>query len=105
MAIEVNKSSGLWGEYNKPKNQTVTIGKRRWKEDHFLDTETEQCSTKELSKNERILLLNEFKSHMIQKFLSGQEDFDYKYLCVLKIYIINLHIISIYNFCFVYFLF
>lgn len=81
MAMEVNKPSGLWGEYNKPKNQTVKIGKRRWKEDHFLDTETDQCSsTKELSNNERILLLNEFKSHMIQKFLSGQEDFDYKYV-------------------------
>ncbi|VVC34132.1 Protein of unknown function DUF2052, coiled-coil [Cinara cedri] len=76
MTMEVNKLSGLWGEYNTPKTQPVTIGKHRGK-GHSLDTETEQCSSKEPSKNERIVLLNEFKSHMIQKFLSGQEDFDY----------------------------
>lgn len=73
----VNKPSGLWGEYSKPKNKTVKIGKRRWKEDHFVNLE--RYKTKELSENEKLLLLNEFKSHMIQKFLNGQEDFDYKY--------------------------
>lgn len=79
--MEVNKPSGLWGEYNKPKNQTVTIGKRRWKEDHFPDTETEQCSSaKKLSSNEMSLLSSEFRSLMIQKFLDGQDDFDYKYV-------------------------
>lgn len=76
VALEVSKPSSLWGEYNKPKNQTVKIGKRRWKKDHFLNQEP--CRTKELSENEKILLLNEFKSHMIHKFLSGQEDYDYK---------------------------
>lgn len=75
--MDVQKPSSFWGEYSKPKNQTVKIGKRRWKEDHFLNLE--QCNTKELSENERLLLLNEFKSHMIHKFLSGQDDFDYKY--------------------------
>lgn len=77
MTVEVNNSSSFWGEYSKPKNHTVKIGKRRWKEDHFLNSE--QCNAKDLSENERLLLLNEFKSHMIHKFLSGQEDFDYKY--------------------------
>jgi len=76
MTLEV-KPPAFWGEYNKPKNQTVKIGKRRWKENNFLNVE--QHNIEELSENEKILLLNEFKSHMIQKFLSGQEDFDYKY--------------------------
>jgi len=76
MTVEIQPPT-FWGEYSKPKNQTVKIGKRRWKEHHFLNME--QCNTEELSENEKILLLNEFKSHMIQRFLSGQEDFDYKY--------------------------
>lgn len=75
MIVEV-KPLAFWGEYNNSKNQTMKIGKRRWKEDHILNLE--QCNTKELGENEKILLLNEFKSHMIQKFLNGQEDFDYK---------------------------
>lgn len=74
-AMEVYKPSVFWGEYSKPKTKTVKIGKRRWKEDHFFNLE--QCNNKELNEKERLLLLNEFKSHMIQKFLSGQEDYDY----------------------------
>lgn len=77
VAVELNKPSTFWGEYSQPKTETVKIGKRRWKEDNLL--KLERCNTKELSENEKLLLLNEFKSHMIQKFLSGQEDFDYKY--------------------------
>lgn len=73
----INKTSELWGEYSEPKNKTVKIGKRRWKDDHFFNLE--RCNTKELSEKEKLLLFEEFKSHMIQKFLSGQEDFDYKY--------------------------
>lgn len=76
-SIVVKQSSGFWGEYNEPKNKTLKIGKRRWKDDHFLNLG--RCNTKELSKKERLLLFEEFKSHMIYKFLSGQEDFDYKY--------------------------
>ncbi|XP_026810252.1 coiled-coil domain-containing protein 97 isoform X1 [Rhopalosiphum maidis] len=75
MVMEVHKPSAFWGEYSKPKNETVKIGKRRWKEDHFLNLE--QCNNKELNDKEKLLLLNEFKSHMIQKFLNGQEDYDY----------------------------
>ncbi|XP_001944408.4 coiled-coil domain-containing protein 97 [Acyrthosiphon pisum] len=74
-AMEVHTPSAFWGEYSKPKIETVKIGKRRWKEDHFLNLE--QCNNKELNENERLLLLNEFKSHMIHKFLSGEEDYDY----------------------------
>lgn len=76
MNVEVDKPSSLWGEYSKPKNQTAKIGKRRWKKDHLPILE--RSIIKELSENEKILLLNEFKSHMINKFLSGEEDFDYK---------------------------
>jgi len=76
-AMEVHTPSAFWGEYSKLKIETVKIGKRRWKEDHFLNLE--QCNNKELNENERLLLLNEFKSHMIHKFLSGEEDYDYKY--------------------------
>jgi len=75
--LEVHKPSAFWGEYSKPKTETVKIGKRRWKEDHFSNLE--QCNNKELNEKERLLLLNEFKSHMIHKFLSGKEDYDYKY--------------------------
>lgn len=70
------KPSSFWGEYSKPKNKTIKIGKRRWKEDHFLNLD--QCNTKELNEKEKLLLLSEFKSHMINKFLNGQEDYDYK---------------------------
>lgn len=77
MIVEVNKPSPLWGEYSKPKVKTVKIGKRRWKENHSLNQDP--CDNKELCNNERFLLLNEFRSHMFHKFLSGQEkDFDYK---------------------------
>lgn len=75
--MEVLKPSAFWGEYSKPKVETVKIGKRRWKEDHFLNLE--QCNNKELNEKEKLLLSNEFKSHMIHKFLSGKEDYDYKY--------------------------
>jgi len=76
--MEVHTPSAFWGEYSKPKIETVKIGKRRWKEDHFLNLE--QYNNKELNENEKLLLLNEFKSHMIHKFLSGgEEDYDYKY--------------------------
>ncbi|XP_025192383.1 coiled-coil domain-containing protein 97 [Melanaphis sacchari] len=75
MPKEVHKPSAFWGEYSKPRNETVKIGKRRWKEDHFLNLE--QCNNKELNDEEKLLLLNEFKSHMIHKFLNGQEDYDY----------------------------
>lgn len=77
MPVQINKSSTLWGEYSKPKNQTVKIGKHRWKKDHFPNL-VEQCNGKELSEEERLLLINEFKSHMIHKFLNGQDDYDYK---------------------------
>lgn len=77
MSVKYDKPSTLWGEYSKPKNQTIKIGKRRWKENHFPNLE--RSNIKELSENEKILLLNEFKSHMMNKFLSGEEDFDYKY--------------------------
>ncbi|XP_015374986.1 PREDICTED: coiled-coil domain-containing protein 97 [Diuraphis noxia] len=73
--MEVHKPSAFWGEYSKPKIETVKIGKRRWKEDHFLNQE--QCNNKELNEKEKLLLSNEFKSHMIHKFLSGEEDYDY----------------------------
>jgi len=76
-AMEVHKPSAFWGEYSKPKIETVKIGKRRWKEDHFLNLE--QCNNKELNEKEKLLLSDEFKSHMIHKFLSGEEDYDYKY--------------------------
>lgn len=79
MAVAVNKPSGFWGEYSKPKNKTVKIGKHRWKKDHFHNVK-QPCNTNELSENEKLLLLDEFKSHMIHKFLNGQEDFDYKYI-------------------------
>ncbi|XP_022166407.1 coiled-coil domain-containing protein 97 [Myzus persicae] len=74
-AMEVHKPSAFWGEYSKPKIETVKIGKRRWREDHFPNLE--QCNNKELNEKEKLLLLNEFKSHMIHKFLSGEEDYDY----------------------------
>lgn len=77
MSVKDVKPSTLWGEYSKPKNQTIKIGKRRWKENHFPNSE--RSNIKELSENEKMLLLNEFKSHMMNKFLSGEEDFDYKY--------------------------
>jgi hypothetical protein len=77
MVMEVYKPSAFWGENSKPKNETIKIGKRRWKEDHSLNLE--QCNNKELNDKEKLLLLDEFKSHMIQKFLNGQEDYDYKY--------------------------
>jgi len=75
--MEVHKPSTFWGEYSKPKIETVKIGKRRWKEDHFLNLE--RGNNKELNEKERLLLSDEFKSHMIHKFLSGEEDYDYKY--------------------------
>lgn len=77
MSLKDDKPSTLWGEYSKANNQTVKIGKRRWKENNLPNLE--RSNIKELSENEKILLLNEFKSHMINKFLSGKEDFDYKY--------------------------
>ncbi|XP_050519745.1 coiled-coil domain-containing protein 97 isoform X2 [Daktulosphaira vitifoliae] len=73
---EYHGSSSMWGEYSNAKQTTVKIGKRRWKETHGFNQVPN--NTKELSDNERFLLLNEFRSHMFQKFLSGQEeDFDY----------------------------
>ncbi|XP_050441942.1 coiled-coil domain-containing protein 97 [Adelges cooleyi] len=76
MVTEVTKTQSLWGEYSQAKQKTVKIAKIRWKESHPLNEKP--YNTKELSKNERFLLLNEFRSHMFHKFLSGQEeDFDY----------------------------
>uniref|UniRef100_A0A8D8PY43 Coiled-coil domain-containing protein 97 n=1 Tax=Cacopsylla melanoneura TaxID=428564 RepID=A0A8D8PY43_9HEMI len=78
------KSKSLWGEEmsDQPLSKPVGMDRTPWATSYGSKPSTSQPSTlqqvEEISEDERILLFQEFRSHMMNDFLEGKEkSFDY----------------------------